>query len=361
MAATDIHQMYLNVRLAPECVGYFGFSITDVSGEDLYFVFLSIPFGYGPACAIMDDLITPLRVKLHQLSVDVTWYIDDSINIALSFQRCSDYQELTRVFSNGAGWILSLDKLVLPTTKILYLGFIIDSQVMKIFCPDRKVFQLIADLDYLMVNRDKVPHKLLAAALGSCAHMITSHSNVIRLVTRVNQHNLGVSVNQTGWNGHIDISDHMVKEMKLCQHFLISANGTAIRRHRKEFHIVRPAAMAYHMDDWDPDHSTRQLIHMVSDASNTCSYLYEADTFRITREYPFDMNEQQASSTMRELLSIHRLFINDVSYVQSISGMAILWHTDNQAVQHIMTKGSRIPALQSKVLEIAELQLKYGE
>ncbi len=89
--------------------------------------------------------------------------------------------------------------------------------------------------------------------------------------------------------------------------------------------------------------------------------MYEADTFRIVREYPFSLDEQSASSTLRELLSVERLFTHDNGYIQSIKGSTLAWLTDNSVLTWILTRGSRREVLQNKLLKIAELQLKYGK
>ncbi len=57
---------------------------------------------------------------------------------------------------------------------------------------------------------------------------------------------------------------------------------------------------------------------MVSDASASKAYIYEANYMKEVMEFPFNLKEQAQSSTYRELLAIHRLVMSDSSYMQNM-------------------------------------------
>ena len=361
MASADIKNMYLNVKLAEQEQTYFGFSITDTNGETIFYVMTSIPFGYAPAAAEMEDLIRPLRVTLHKLSVDISFYIDDSLNVGRSVTRCGSFFKLSLNFLGNSGWIMAAEKLTAPTTKIYYLGFFMDSVLMRVFASEAKIANLIANIDLILDKNENIHNKQMAAILGSCAHLLTSHHNYVRIATRACQHLLGQSVESGGWDGHMDLNEHTRQELNICKIYLKQGNGNAIRRIRKDFHIVHPAQSTYSTDQWNPNESEESLIKMVSDSSSTQAFVFEGDQFRLVREYPFDLSEVEKSSTFRELAAVSRLFTHDTSYIKSIRGATLVWITDSQSLVHILTKGSRVQELQKIILNIVDQQIKYGK
>ena len=361
MASSDIKSMYLNVKLAPECTKYFGFQVPDINGKPMYFEMTRVPFGYGPATYEMNELVRPIQIKLHKIGVDASCYIDDNFNTGQTLVRCDSYDYLTVTFFGMSGWQMSASKCVPATTKILYLGFFIDSVLMRVFAPQIKIVRLIVNIDIVLRTSDVISNRDLASILGTLAHLLISHGNCLRLASRSSQHSLGNSVMKSDWNGYLSVTPQMVSELTICKTFLYSANGQPINTVRRDFHVIRPAPETYSIDNFNPSDEDRELIKIVSDASDRSSFVYEADTFRIVREYPFSLDEQSASSTLRELLSVERLFTQDNNYIQSIKGSTLAWLTDNSALTWILTRGSRREVLQNKLLKIAELQLKYGK
>ncbi len=100
---------------------------------------------------------------------------------------------------------------------------------------------------------------------------------------------------------------------------------------------------------------------MVSDASNKSAYVFQADEFKIVADFPFDDDEAQASSTLRELSAIFKLLTCNEDFLNANKGRLILWLTDSQSLCHIMRRGSRVRQLQGMILKIFELQQKWGK
>ncbi len=259
---------------------------------------------------------------------------------------------------------LAAEKTCLPATCVLYLGFYINSMEMQIWATVRKIAKLQRDIDHIIAaNRFqvKIPNKQTAGALGTVCHLLQSHGDILRVVSRESQHRLGSAVILEGWDADMFITDRMVEELQLCKVYLEEFNGRPVRYEPKETHILKPAHKKYLLENWDPRNDERDLITMVSDPSDTRAYVYKADDFQIVTEFPFSMDEATSSSTLRELSAIHKLFLSDKGFLYDNQHKLILWLTDSMNLCHIMRRGSRIRSLQRMVLDIFELMNKWGK
>ena len=364
IATHDIRSMYLHVSLHREAWQYFGFTITNVAGIMEHYCFIVVPFGYCNATALMACLLRPIEIHLHSLSVDVSYYVDDGGNIGVSLSRCSTYQQYTFFVMSCSAWQIATEKTVYPSQIVRYLGFIINTVEMRITAPARKIAKLQLDIDEIIVagnSGSPVPCRQTASILGTNAHLLSSHGEILKIVSRESQHLLGTAVVAAGWNAHMVISPRMVEELKMCKVYLESHNGRPIRYESRQTTILKPAHKTYLLEGWDPKDDARELITMVSDASATTAFVYQADTFNIVAEFPFNDNEKQTSSTLRELSAIFKLLTSDEKFLKENRGRMVLWLTDSQSLCHIMRRGSRVRQLQEMVLKIFELQHKWGE
>ncbi len=364
IATHDIRAMYLHVPLHREAWQYFGFSVTNVAGIVEHYCFIVVPFGYCNATAIMASLLRPIEIHLHSVSVDVSWYVDDGGNIGVSIRRCSAYQRYTFFVMSCSAWEVATEKTVLPSQKVKYLGFIIDTTIMQIAAPVLKIAKLKSDIDDIILAESSgslIPCRQTASILGMTAHLLQSHGEILKIVSRESQHQLGTVVISSGWNAYMKISPRMVEELTLCKIYLDTHNGKPIRYESRQTTILKPAHKTYLLDGWDPRDDDRELITMVSDASNKSAYVFQADEFKIVADFPFDDDEAQASSTLRELSAIFKLLTCNEDFLNANKGRLILWLTDSQSLCHIMRRGSRVRQLQGMILKIFELQQKWGK
>ena len=137
-------------------------------------------------------------------------------------------------------------------------------------------------------------------------------------------------------------------------------NGQPIKWSTLSQEVIQPCHQKVVIEDFDPQLKDLETSLIVSDASDAQSFVYEADSFRLIREYPFSMDETRQSSTLRELLSIHRVFSLEQDYIASKRGTILLWLTDSQPLVSIIRRGSRIPKLQQLVIDIKVLEFNAG-
>ena len=218
LASSDLKAMYLHVKIKEEFQTDFGFSI-EIEGKTIFFKFCSVPFGLNEAGKVMDDLTKPLKFYAHSHSLDMSGYVDDFVEVYFNSLQCEYAHKFIMRLWAYAGWETNkLKSTTIPTQKLLYLGFNVDSAKMLISAPQSKIERLIDIIDELLrCEKDKIviKCKFLAKILGCLAHLLTSHGNLMRIVSRCSQNELGVQVCRGGWDSSLFVSEDMAREMRL--------------------------------------------------------------------------------------------------------------------------------------------------
>ena len=178
----------------------------------------------GPATYIMNSLIVPIRRFCHARGIDLSTFVDDSFNSALSKIKGLASLKFIKFVFESTGWTLNLSKCVGPATSLCYLGFNLDSISMRISAPLMKIIILTNDINAAISKADKVGviyAKELAHILGVCCHLLHSHGSIMRVVTRACQQTLGLTVQEKGWSGSLAINDRMLQEFEMLKVYLI--------------------------------------------------------------------------------------------------------------------------------------------
>lgn len=137
-------------------------------------------------------------------------------------------------------------------------------------------------------------------------------------------------------------------------------NGEPISRVNVKHTVIKPVLQDVLLSEVDPQLLSLQTITMVSDSSDTRAFVFECDKLRIVQEFPFSLTEAGQSSSMRELLAVHRLCMHREDFLKLHSGCQLLWLTDSMVMQWFLTRGSRIPAVQKIILDIKEKERLFN-
>lgn len=215
--------MYLHVKINDKFQQDFGFSIIE-NGQIQWYYFLVVPFGIEAATELMSQLIKPYKHYLHSHSCDISVYIDDMIDVGHSYLQAFIMNKFIQTILQMGGWELNMQKSTkFPKTKLLYLGFELDSITMRIMAPIVKICRVIGHIDELIIFYNKnqeIKNRFVASILGNVCHFLQSHGPVLRICSRASQHQLGRSVTEKDWNGSMFISEDMAREMLLVKHYL---------------------------------------------------------------------------------------------------------------------------------------------
>ena len=82
--------------------------------------------------------------QLRKCGISSFFYIDDSLLQEQSYQKCFDKTVILRNFLDSSGFKVNEEKSVfIPTQRIVFLGYIIDSVEFKVFSPKEKIEKII--------------------------------------------------------------------------------------------------------------------------------------------------------------------------------------------------------------------------
>ena len=170
MASVDVRHAYYMVPIAVEQQKFLRF----VWKGKLY-SYTCLPNGISCAPRLYTKLMKPVYATLRQLGHTNSGYIDDSLLVADTFEACSKNINDTVDLMTKLGFIIHEIKSVLvPTTKIMFLGNWIDSVAMIVYLPTEKVFTIVNECRKL-ASKDHATIRQVARVLGL---MVSSFSAV---------------------------------------------------------------------------------------------------------------------------------------------------------------------------------------
>lgn len=215
--------MYLHVKINEKYQCDFGFAIK-VNGETQYYFFVVVPFGLESATELMATLIKPYKFYVHNLGLDLSCYIDDMIQISVNCVQGLLMHNFIMDLVRFGGWEVNTKKSsVYPQTELLYLGFELDTVTMRVTAPIVKIIRLCKYIDELFTahkDGNNVACRFLARILGNVTHLLQSHGNTLRICSRASQHALGCSTVGDYWDGDMEVTKAMAREMSLMQYYL---------------------------------------------------------------------------------------------------------------------------------------------
>lgn len=147
-------QMALNFISQGDCMisidlkdAYFSVPIFHPDRKYLRFIwreqryeFTCLPFGYSLSPRVFTKIFKPIIAHLRLNGLRIVIFLDDILLAASSVPECKKQLAMLRKLIEDLGFIINEDKSQLkPVTRILYLGFIIDTKLMKVFLPENKI------------------------------------------------------------------------------------------------------------------------------------------------------------------------------------------------------------------------------
>lgn len=106
--------------------------------------FTCLPFGYSLAPRVFTKICKPFVSHLRLNGFRIVIFLDDILLAASSYEECLNQLATLRSLIENLGFVINNEKSQLePVTQISFLGFVIDSVVMKIFLPEVKVQKIV--------------------------------------------------------------------------------------------------------------------------------------------------------------------------------------------------------------------------
>jgi hypothetical protein len=327
----DLKSGYHHLDIFPEHRKFLSFSwCLNNCTHARYFQFTVLPFGLTSAPFIFTKLLRPVVSYWRAQGIPVVVYLDDGIGCCGDFDRCATYSSTVRTTLLELGFVFSEEKCLWPpSTRITWLGCVIDSNTGIIQASQRRIHKLQNLLDNMCDSVNKpssggniVHVKSVASIVGSIISLGICCGTVTRIMSRY----LHFIINsRESWNSLVVLDCPAQRELLFWKLKLKAMNGIPF---------------------WKT--STVPVKVVYSDASGTgCGAHVNFDN----RIFQANWSEAESakSSTWRELAAV-KLALS--SYIEQMKGSHVAWYTDNQNVVTIIECGSKVRELQDLALDI---------
>ena len=162
---TDFSNVYRFVPLSPGCCCWLLMRAQDpISNQWNFFVEKCLPFGSSISCAIFQRVSNAVKhcylfmVTKNRLVIWVVNYLDDFLFIQLLKLLCDKAIELFLEMCQHLGITVALEKTEWGTTRIVFLGMLLDGEQLIIAIPEDKRCKAINMLE-MMVSKRKATVK----------------------------------------------------------------------------------------------------------------------------------------------------------------------------------------------------------
>lgn len=309
MAKIDLKSAYRSVKIHPSNYQATGLKwLFEGDSKPTYLCDTRLPFGSRKAPSIFNRLTQAVRRMMAKKGFKIVAYLDDFFVVGATRAECQ--QAFTTLLSllRKLGFYISYNKLVCPTTCLVYLGIQIDTELMTIALPADKLGQL-QDTIQQFSQRKRASRKQLQSLAGklswACQAIKGGRSFLRRILDMLAQ--LKHATNK------VLLSQDFRLDLKWWQDFLSLFNGTMPIRNQKP------------------------IIDVQVDACCSASGIY----FRGDWQYlPFKHDYPTASSwhiNYKELLSV--LFAAR-RWGHLWANSRVIIHTDSQVAKAILNKGT---------------------
>ncbi|XP_053400756.1 uncharacterized protein LOC128557413 [Mercenaria mercenaria] len=253
---------------------------------------------------------------------------------------CNKNLELTIVDSNfvkvsleQAGFVINKEISVwYPVQELEWIGILWNSKRFCISIPDRRVSDLKKCLKSLLNGLPFVTARNLAKVTGKIISMMAVIGNLSRLMTRFLYKEIET---RHSWDFHYKLS-HRHPCISELSFWLENVDKLNVKN----------------LSVYEPVQTT-----VFSDASHTSCGSYIVDCANTVFRSMWSCEEQEKSSTFRELRAV---FLALRAYGSTLKNLSVKWFSDSQSCVKIVQAGSTKLELQHDSLEIFNLCLKWN-
>jgi hypothetical protein len=350
MCVFDLENQYFHVRLAAEARQYFGFSWIDNSGEEKFYVFNVMVYGFAAAASVVTRLIKPIMGWLHDQGIRAAIYMDDGQIVGETAQDTEADMQLTLQCFQRAGWNVQWTKTQTTASQtVKYLGFTVNLKEFTYQASPGKLCKVLDLLDTVleMVGRgEMVEARYLAQVLGKIASLRPSHGNVLRVMSQNLHHQLGRVVTQFGWEASVDLDSEAVEELLWLQRNIPWFNGRGIRNERDQ-DVFWEATSAGAPDTTGGETSCTDMHEK--------KFSFAVDNkVETVAEFPEPTTVQQAVRELKELEER----LDNLSSNEATSWRRIFWKTGSRNCHNWLKRGVCSNTVRALVLRIKYLELR---
>jgi len=202
-AVFDLQQAYYHVAIRADDWKFLG-AFIEMDYGNQFFYYKHLPFGLNVAVHAITKIWKPLVCHIQALGIPFSIYIDDG-RVLGSKKSIEHHREVVYNVLENAGWQLSREKSDSKGQAAQvkqYLGFIIDTTIMKCFCPESK----LSKIEYIVstiLSRDSCDVRDVSKLAGKISSTFISHGMLARVCLRSTYVAIESHVAVHGWTGSL--------------------------------------------------------------------------------------------------------------------------------------------------------------
>lgn len=287
--------------------------------------------GVADAVWLFTMILRPVRKYLASHGIPNIIYLDDCLVCGIGQQGTQRNRDFAVETLGRAGFVVSTSKSKGPAPRLEFLGLEIDGNSLKFYVPQKKI-EKMKDTITKLVKAEQVSVRQIASVVGLIQSFKRAIGSITRMYTRKTYCWMAAKLEFGYYGSRFVLDDEVKKELMFWFDNLERFNGYS----------------------FSPELSTCEArLVVVSDASEMGLFAFQYfDKYEIIAARRFTEEEAKMSSTKRELLALHAVYVSNAA--DKFKNSKVDHYTDNQAVESIMEIGSRKPELQNLVLEIVE-------
>lgn len=164
-AIVDIKAAYRHVPIFPEHRQLQGFRWKFEGEEEGFFTDNFLCFGVACAPQIFHKISCAISRMMRRKGYVIVSYLDDFLVTAKSYEECAAAQYALVSLLTKLGFSLKWEKIITPSTRVKFLGLVIDSILCRLELPEDKIDKLISMSKYF-ASKEKVTKKNLQKLAG---------------------------------------------------------------------------------------------------------------------------------------------------------------------------------------------------
>ena len=333
MVSFDLKSGYHHIDIHPDFWKFLGFSWIS-GGVEKYYIFKVLPFGLATVCFVFTKVMRQFIKRWRGMGIRVVVYIDDGLGFGHSYEGALRVAGIVRSDLENAGWVLNIQKTRLSPFRVgIWLGWLLDLGVGCLSVPEERIQKLLKSIDKLMERSREgrtIQVRQLAGVVGQIIATKLALGNIVRLRTRFCYQAIN---NCRTWSDNLNMSQPALEELSFWKSSLRHFNGKKLIERASVVRVV------------------------YSDASEVAYGGYMVGVGGEVAHENWSLEESQKSSTWRELAAVERMLR---AFATNLTGGAVCWFTDNQAVSYIVEVGSRKEELQTLAMAIFQTCLSQA-
>lgn len=304
-AKTDVSNAFRIIPLHPDQYYLFGFHF-----KDQYYFDRCLPMGCSASCQIFENLSKAIH-WIANMKLDIkkmAHLLDDFLIVEKSENTCKEKLDAFWRLCTDIGVPLSPEKTFLPSQKMTFLGYELDSLEMSIRLPIDKVEKCKEEINQCL-SKQKVSLKEIQSLIGllnfACGAVVPGRTFLRRLIS--------LTIGKINPRHKIRITQESKKDLRVWLAFLENFNGKSVLL----------------LDRWDRE----QIYKFETDASGSKGY-----SAIFQNQWFYGAWNKEWLSQSIELKELYPIWLGLDMWKDVLANRCVQFFTDNEALVFIINQ-----------------------